>query len=175
MEFLDQMRKLGIYQPDMDILDIGCDNGWLFMRLNKPGRNFDLVDRVDGLGPEIKNAPNARFFQASLLDFVPDKQYDLVFARNVFFQVAHQIDEAARYAEYLKPGGIMCVSFMGENDPWANKDIDGDSYYSVSQKEFSQFMESYEVLWFNEFQGEFQRKGGSLKFWHWYQVIVRKI
>lgn len=174
MEFMEQLKSLGIYQPDMDILDIGCDNGWLFTRLNKPGRNFDLIDRVDNLGPEIKNAPNVRFFQTSLLEFVPDRKYDLVFARNVFFQTPHQIEEAARYAKCLKPGGVMCVSFLGENDPWARKDAEGASYYSVSKNEVSRFAESHEVLWFNEFQEELPRMDGTLKFWHWYQVIIKK-
>lgn len=173
MEFLDQLKELKLYKLDMDILDIGCDNGWFFMRTNKSDRRYDLIDHIDGLDSEIKNAPNVSFIQTSLLDFVPNKQYDLIFARNVFFEIADQIKEVARYTQYLKPEGVMCVSFLGENDPWVKKNPTRGLYYKVSKDEISQLMESYEVLWFQEFQGEFLRKDGTLKFWHLYQMIIK--
>ncbi len=60
MEFTEQLKQLGIYKPEMDILDIGCNNAWLFQRLNKPGRVFDLIDIVDNLGGDIKNQSNVK-------------------------------------------------------------------------------------------------------------------
>lgn len=63
MEFTEQLKKLNIFNPDIEVLDIGCYNGWLFQRLKKLNRKFDLVDTMD----LVPDKTGARFSKNLLL------------------------------------------------------------------------------------------------------------
>ena len=172
MEFAVQLKKLSIWRLQMDILDVGCGNGKFFQKFFKPGRNYDAVDIVD----LIPDKTNLRFYKKSFTEFIPDKKYDLIFARNVFSQEPEPIKEAARYATYLKPAGIMCVSFMGDNDPWVTEGMsNGTKWYGVSRDEVVDFQKNFKILWNNEFSDKFEQADGIMKDWHWYQMILKKI
>lgn len=156
----------------MDILDVGCGNGWFLQRALKPGRHCDGVDTVD----TIEDKTGIRFFKESFVDFVPDRKYDLIFARNVFFQEQGQLDQARRYASYLKPGGVMAVSFLADDDPWVTEGtVKGEKYYGVTKNEVVEFQKGFETLWSEEFADEFPNKDGKVKYWHWYQLIIKNL
>lgn len=58
MEFIEQLKKNNLLHPEMDILDVGCGNGWLFRRLvdHNPGRTYDAVDTLDKLDPSVNRS-----------------------------------------------------------------------------------------------------------------------
>jgi len=169
MEFLEQFKRLDILKPGMDILDVGCYNGWLFQRLYRPGYHYDGVDIVD----LIQNKNNLRFYQESFTEFIPDKKYDLIFARNVFMQCPDQIEQVKRYMQYLKSSGVMAVSLMGNNDPWVEKIVDDISYYKVTKEEVEDFKNKYQLMWLEDFKGEGSGFSGKIKLWHWYRMIIK--
>ncbi len=172
MDFISELKKLNIFKPDMAILDIGCWNGWLADKLLRLNRTYDGVDIKDRI--KDKNRNGLRFFQDSFLTFIPDRKYDLIFARNTFFQQQGQIQQALRYASYLKEGGVMCVSFLGVDDPWADIEFDGIKYYSVTEKELTDFKDKVNVLW--EIDNPKFRStlmDGSEKDWHMYKIIFK--
>jgi SAM-dependent methyltransferase len=176
MEFLEQLKALGLYKPEMDVLDIGCAEGWLFFKLIelKPGRRYDAVDIRDRLYDKIDRS-RVRFFQESFVNFVPDKKYDLIFARNVFFQEPGQIQQALRYSQYLKDDGVMVASFLGVDDPWADTVFDGIDYYSVTDEELVEFKKQVHVLWESE-NPKFRNtiRNNTEKEWHMYRLIFKK-
>lgn len=157
----------------MDILDVGCGNGWMLQGARRPGRNYDAIDIADLLPDKT----GMRFFQESFVDFVPDKKYDLIFARNVFSQEVDPLGQAKRYAQFLKPGGVMCVSFMADDDSWTMRGVpDGGRWHGVSKDQVSEFQKGFEVLWFNEFLGDFKKNASEeIRHWHWYQLIIKNI
>jgi len=174
MEFLEQLRVLGVYKPEMDILDVGCRTGWRFQKLDKPGRNYDGVDIIDILDFSIDRS-RIRFFKESLTEFIPDKQYDLIFARNVFFFSEDQIAQVEKYFKYLKVGGIMCVTFMLDNDPHVGQRTDEVStWYGVSHAELNNFVETKEILWKDEFEGETTSMTERKSLWHVQFFILKK-
>lgn len=171
MEPIKQLKRLGLLKPEMDILDIGCRNGWLFERLKKPGRNYDAVDIYDNLPDKT----GMRFFQESFTTFVPDKKYDLIFAKDVFFCEPNQIEHAIRYLDYLKPDGVFFVSFMLEDDPHVGmRAIDDTFWYGVSQDKIDFFMQQGDILWKEDFQGEAPTFSGKMRQWHVYSIIFKK-
>lgn len=174
MEFIEQLKNLQLFKPGMDILDVGCNNAWLFQRLNKPGRNFDLIDIVNNVDSDIKNQSNVRFFQESFTEFEPDKKYDLIFAKDTFFHHSDQIGQAVRYMNYLKPNGVACIAFMLEDDPHVGRRaIDGSAWFGVSQEIIDSFLKNYEVLWKKDFDGEYLNMAEKLVVWHVQYFILR--
>ncbi len=174
MEFLEKMKELGLLHEEMDVLDVGAYNGAIIGRLanGHPRRTFDAIDVVDSLADEIKKI--AHFEKISFVDYIPNKYYDLIFARNSFFHEPDATKQAGRYFQYLKPGGVMCVSFMGKSDPWADKDMRNFKYYSTTPEELEAFKRLGEVLWFEDYQSENTNFDEKVKSWHLYRLIIRK-
>lgn len=171
MEFIYQLKQLKLFKPDMAILDIGCRNGWLYDRLKKPGRTYDGLDQID----MIENKDGIRFFKESFTTFLPDKKYDLIFARDVFFFDSYQLTQVERYLTFLKPDGVLCVSIMLEDDPHVGrKDSDGTIFYGVSSTDLESFLENKDILWKQDFKGDALSLGNNLVSWHLCQLIIRK-
>jgi trans-aconitate methyltransferase len=175
MEFLEKMKELGLLHEEMDVLDVGAYNGAIIGRLanGHPGRTFDAIDVVDLLATTVKKI--AYFEKISFVDYAPHKYYDLIFARNSFFHEEGSAKQAERYFNYLKPGGVMCVSFMGKNDPWADKDMGNFKYYSTTSEEVEAFKKLGQVLWFEEYASEYTNFDERVKKWHLYRLIIKKV
>lgn len=171
MEFIHELKQLKLFSPTMVILDVGCKNGWLFDRLKKPGRTYDAVDIID----ELPEKEGIRFYQESFTTFVPDRTYDLIFARNTFFFQPDQLLQAERYLTYLKPEGVLCVSFMMEDDPHVGKKgIDGTFFYGISQNDLKTFIENKNILWMHDFEQEALDLGNNLVSWHLCMFIIKR-
>lgn len=171
MEFINELKRLGLFSPNMAILDIGCRNGWLFDRLKKPGRTYDGVDIVD----EFEDKEGIRFFNESFTTFVPDKKYDLIFARMVFMFQPHQLIQAERYLNYLNPGGVLCVSIMLDDDPHVGRtSSDGTIFYGVSPAGLAVFLKDKNILWQLDFKKDALNLEDELVSWHLCKLILKK-
>lgn len=170
-KFIGKIDELHLLKPGSEILDIGCDEGFYARKFARKGYIVDAIDIVD----KMEDKKGIHFEKASFVDYVPEKQYDLVFARNVFFQESDPIGQAKRYAQFLKPGGLMCLTFMGEQDDWAREDAIGGQLYAVSRKELEGFQKEFKTIIFQEVKkfekGLFTEKP---KNWHLYKMILQK-
>lgn len=132
---------------------------------------MDAIDKFD----DIEDKTNINFTQTNLEEFNPSKKYDLIFARNVFFFTSDPIGQAKRYAESLKSGGIFGLTLMGIEDPWTMPNAVGAKCTAVTQEQVTEFLKSFEQVWFFEDTTEHPRMDGKgIKKWHLYKMILKK-
>jgi trans-aconitate methyltransferase len=170
MEFIEQLKKLQLFKPDMTILDVGCHEGKFTEFFTQFG-SVDAIDKYD----RVLDKTKFNFTQINLEDFYSDKKYDLIFARNVFFFTNDPITQVVRYSEFLKPQGIFCLTLMGVDDPWTIPNAEGVRCTSVTRDQVSNFTDKFETLWFFEDTSEHPRMDGKgIKKWHLYKMILKK-
>lgn len=164
--FVQKLYEFHLLKPKSDILDIGCNDGFFAHQFQNNGHTVDAIDIYD----RISDKKGIYFEKESFVDYIPNKQYDVIFARNVFFQEPDPIGQAKRYMRFLKPQGLMYLSLMGEQDDWS-----GDNgWHTVPQKELDEFKNEFHVLWFQEIK---RLKSGLFnpepKNWHLYKMILQ--
>lgn len=171
MEFIEKLKENNLLYSDMQILDVGCHDG-KFTELFTEFGTVDAIDKHD----RVLDKSKFNFTQIGLEDFQTDKDYDLIFARNVFFFTGDPIAQAKRYADFLKPeGGVFCLTLMGVDDPWTMPNVEGVKCTSVTSEQVSEFMKLFKTIWFFEDTSEHPRMDGKgIKKWHLYKMILQK-
>ena len=170
MEFIEKLKENNLLRPGMEILDVGCHDGKFSKFFTQFGA-VDAIDRFDG----IEDKTNINFTQIQLEEFHPNKQYDLIFARNVFFFTNNPIAQANRYAESLKVGGVFALTLMGVEDPWTMPNAAGAKCTAVTNDQVTEFMKPFEQIWYFEDTSEHPRMDGKgIKKWHLYKMILKK-
>lgn len=100
----ERMASLG--RHDLDIVDVGCGNGWICERLTPYGRvtGTDLVD--EALQAARSRLPNVTFISGDLFTVpLPEASFDVVVSLEVMSHVADQQAFLKRLAALLRPGG----------------------------------------------------------------------
>lgn len=72
----------------------------------------------------------------------------------------------------LKDGGIFCFQLFGDKDDWSFDDQNKTSFYSES--EIMSFIKNFKIVDFKEVNKNKKTVRGTKKYWHIYDVIVKK-
>lgn len=116
---LDMIADTCPIMAGMDVLDAGCGPAGIFMNL--PACKVDaidpLLDNYNTHLPHFKTGdyPYVTFFTTPMEQYVPNKQYDIVFCMNA---INHVIDIRHSYqllAQWVKPGGKLVITIDAHN------------------------------------------------------------
>lgn len=100
------------------LLDMGCASGSLARCPGADKYRYVGVDISSFVIDEASTlSPDCEFHAASLQDYQPDRQYDVISFNEVLYYlgVDDALKELRRYALNLAPGGILIISM--KNDP----------------------------------------------------------
>lgn len=113
------------YAANGSILDLGCGPGNTANELSATAyRDYVGVDisevaleKARSRSRENGRAQRNRFYNSDFLDFVPDRQFDIILMRESIYHVpASQVGTLlVRYSTYLKPGGVFIVRVVTGN------------------------------------------------------------
>jgi len=122
-EFLSQLDEISRYsvlvgylhylKPRGATLDVGCGEGLLFDRLRSSGYSryvgLDLSE-VAIAALRSRQDETTRFLQADAETYVPDEVFDVIVFNESLYYFHDPLGVAQRYAQSLKPGGLLVVS-----------------------------------------------------------------
>ena len=93
---------------------------------------------------------------------------------SLFFCAPNRLDHVfEQIAEALVPQGIFLFQILGKEDTWVIRDSEqfiGFERIALEQK----FGTEFEILFIDEFKGNKPLANGTLKYWHFYTLILRK-
>lgn len=161
-------NQLDIYEgfashPRMSVLDVGCAQGTLALRLAEAGHRVTAID----LRPQFLEYARSRhthgeitFLELDILKGELPGKYDLVFANQIIEHLVYPVELCRRLMSALKPGGRLVMatpswhyiknklpSFteLGDVSNWEHlqNSADGDGhFYAYTMSEFAHAMVS---------------------------------
>lgn len=170
---LDLYLSLASQKDVLDILDVGCAQGTLALKLAEVGHNVMAVD----LRQEFLDYAESRyeygeieFVQGNVLELELDRSFDLIFANQIVEHLVYPDQLLSRLKACLKPGGMLVMttpncnyikntlpSFRELGDPkdWEHMQFtaDGDGHFYAYFRE--ELVELFEVAGFIEVQARF--------------------
>ncbi len=140
------------------------------------GFDVTVIDKSPLVEQEAKNIPSDRLhaFTTSFEDYdFPKEQYDLASAMYAlpFTAPAHFDSVFEKVKESLKKGGIFCGQFFGDRDEWS-KDPKMTFH---TKKRVQELLKDLEIISFVEEEKDSKTARGTMKHWHVFHVISRKI
>lgn len=157
------------YLKNKDIaLDIGSgglrDSKYLITKFKK----VTAIDKI-----KASDIPKKlEFKKVSFEKFIfPVNKYDLVNAqfslpflpKKIFLKVWRKLEKS------LKQNGIFIGQFFGDKDEWV-----GNNYSFFNKKEVKELLKNFKILKFDEIKKKNKLAGGSIKKWHYFEVVIRK-
>lgn len=118
--------------------------------------------------------PKLHFHRVSYEKFsFPKQEYDLVAAIYALpFTPPEYFDKVMRSVlSSVKPGGVFAGHFYGEHDEW-NSGTTNMSF--VSKSAIQNYFKEFEMIDFDEREGEESADTGGTKYWHIFQIIARR-
>jgi 2-polyprenyl-3-methyl-5-hydroxy-6-metoxy-1,4-benzoquinol methylase len=170
MEYINELKNNKLLKSSGQVLDLVCHNGKFAQVFADMGYTVDAVDIKNFIMNKIDHVS---FFLSNIETYQPENQYDIIFARNVLFFTKDPIGTISRYLEFLKPEGVLCLSFLGSKDPWS---ID-HSAVPVELEDIEMFIKENNLkkIFFNEVDGEGLLMNGDTKYWHMYKMVLQKL
>ena len=160
-------------------VDCGCGTGRDTLYLLEKGFLVHAFDRNAEALEQLRNAtPLTR--QASLIasqqrfEQFEFPQANLVNASaSLYFCSPSSFDQLwSRLITSLLPGGIFSGHLMGANDSWINRKRPPLSWHRES--ELAQMFAGFDILNWDEYDGEGETAIGQKKHWHTYRIVARK-
>ena len=170
---LDLCLSLASQNGVLDILDVGCAQGTLALKLAEAGHRVLAVDLRQGFLDYAKSRHEygkIEFLQGNVLELELDRSFDLIFANQIVEHLVYPDRLLSRLKACLKPGGMLVMttpngnyikntlpSFRKLGDPknWEHMQFtaDGDGHFYAYLKE--ELMELFEMAGFIEVQVRF--------------------
>lgn len=164
-------------KPDMDVLDIGAGYGQWSMRFAPHVRSVTAVEYADSMlraGVEeakSRNLANIHFIPSAAEDFIPEKNYQLVFISGLFLYLDDpQAEKVASMAmNALAPGGRLflreAISMLDRRHVIENRwSTAMESNYSALYRLPEEFIQLFKKLRLVE-RGHFFPDGSPLNKW----------
>lgn len=93
---------------------------------------------------------------------------------SLFFCAPHRVDYVLeKISNALFPEGIFLLQVLGKDDTWAVQESTQFAGFGHRQLE-QKFSKEFEILWMDELKGYKPLANGTLKFWHFYTLILKK-
>lgn len=105
-ELVAESAQQYLTEPGASVLDVGCGQGALALRLSDLGYDVEACDIFDRC--QCKDV--VKFTRTSAEDAQFDRMYDAVFIIELIEHVEAPFDLLRQYARYVKPGGHLFVS-----------------------------------------------------------------
>lgn len=112
---------LAHFKPNGTVLDVGCGTGLLFERYQPYGYSkYVGLDLSEAALAKLIPFQDQRtvFVQADAERYEPTESYDVIVFNEILYYLDHPLSAVARYAQVLKPQGLLIVSTYA-NDGWA--------------------------------------------------------
>ena len=141
---LDLYISLARLKVPMDVLDVGCAQGTLALKLAEAGHHVVAVDIrqsfLDYAASRYEYG-NISFICGNVLELELDRSFDLIFANQLVEHLVYPLDMVKRLKKLLKPGGrlvtttpngqyiinkLPCFSELGDPAQWSNKQFTAD-------------------------------------------------
>lgn len=177
------LNNFVIHLDSQHALDLGCGSGRDTFELCKRGWQVDAVDsNKDSIElaqktlHEIDPSNKVTFVQSQFEDLKLEKnKYDLInasyslpFCQPKFFsQFWQQISES------LKVNSIFTFELFGDKDSW-NSRFNNQNMTFLSSTEVSNLILPFQILEFEEFEKEGPSFSEPSKYWHYFEITVRK-
>ena len=146
---LDLYLSLAQLKTPLDILDVGCAQGTLALKLAEAGHRVIAVDIrqafLDYAATRYEYG-NVSFVCGNVLDLELDRSFDLIFANQIVEHLVYPLDMVKRLKILLNPGGRLVITTpngqyvmnklpffteLGDPAQWENKQFtaDGDGHF----------------------------------------------
>lgn len=122
---LENLRELSRYSvlagyvqvcyPSAAVLDVGCGEGLLALRLHGLYRRYvgtDISAVAIEHALERAGGPQTEFLHVDGNDWVPSDRFDIIIFNESLYYFEHPFDAFRRYAAALAPGGAIAVSMF---------------------------------------------------------------
>ena len=113
-------KSLTIFPPCSKVLDVGCGTGApVSATVAAHGHNVTGIDIAPAMVELSRKAvPGADFEQANMLEYVPREKVNVVLNILSLFLLSRKDMEvmSGKWAEWLLPGGILCICTMAAED-----------------------------------------------------------
>jgi SAM-dependent methyltransferase len=107
-----------------DALDIGSGEGADAIRLAKLGYEVDVVEvsdvgaeKIQVFAAEAEVGERLRIFRCDVLDFQPDRKYDVVICNGVLHYVKDKHSAIELMQKATRPGGLNVISLWSDYTP----------------------------------------------------------
>ena len=190
-------NQLDIYiklagDPPQDILDVGCAQGTLALKLAEKGHRVTAVDiRQSFLDYAVSRYTHGdiEFICGNAFEVEIDKKYDVVFANQIMEHLVYPVEFASNLKKLLKPGGLLVMTTpngqyvknglptfteLGDPKKWEHKQFtaDGDEHffaYTISELDEvvkSAGLRDVQTTWF-----ESPWMSGHMKFRYLHKIL----
>lgn len=174
---VEEMKALVGLDARVQVLDIGAgagvesrlflEQGWQVLAFDSAASSRELIMTSAG-----DLAKNLTFIEADFGDIGGLPAADFIYSGfalpfaspSVFAQLWLELSRA------LKPGGLIAVNLLGENDEWAQR---SQPFTFLSSQQIDQLFADFDVVYLREEEGERPAFEGA-KYWHNFDVIARK-
>lgn len=140
-------RALGHLLPALDVVDIGCGEGYLTLEAARWARSVVGVDRSDevlerarALG-DRRHVTNAQWKKGDLSRLpLPDASVDLALLSQTLHHTRHPEDALEEVGRILKPGGkVLILDLRAHEEAWVKTRL-GDERLGFSDDELRQML-----------------------------------
>jgi 2-polyprenyl-6-hydroxyphenyl methylase/3-demethylubiquinone-9 3-methyltransferase len=132
------------YCKDGSILDLGCGSGNTGCELNVNAygdyTGVDIsevaLDKARERSADAHRAGKNRYFQSDILDYSPDKSYDVIlFRESIYYIPGGRIKGMLDgYSSYLKPGGVFIIRWHENTTGQKIPNVLGTGYKVLEEK-----------------------------------------
>lgn len=105
--------KKGLIEYDSNILDIGCGNGIFINHLSQLG--FKHLEGIEPFLEEEVINENIRIYNEDILNFTPNKKYDLIFFKDSLEHVFNPFETLNKAVSLLSDKGMIMVTIPLKN------------------------------------------------------------
>lgn len=89
-------------------IDVGCGKGDFFYYLDKVKPNVQGTG-IDMMDEELREYKNFEYIHANFNNYVPDKNYDLIFSSHTVEHNTNTEEFLRSFFKFAKPGGTFCI------------------------------------------------------------------
>jgi len=140
-------RALGHLLPEMDVVDVGCGDGYLTLEAARFARSVIGVDRSDetlerahalGVRRRVTNVQWRKGEMARLP--LPDASVDLAMLSQALHHSRRPEDTIHEATRVLRPGGQLLILDLREHDEAWVRDRLGDAHLGFSERALTQML-----------------------------------
>lgn len=142
-------RALGHLLPPLDVVDIGCGEGYLTLEAARWARTIIGVDRSDEVLEraqalaERRRVTNVRWKKGDLARLpLPDSSVDVALLSQTLHHARHPEDALDEVARVLRPDGrILILDLRDHDEAWVRERL-GDTHLGFSDRDLTQLLAS---------------------------------
>lgn len=158
------------------VFDIGCGKGNFSSFFIDKGAKVFALDTKNNVHGDVASREGFSFTEGSIDTYDILQKFDIVFSRNVFpFCKSDLPTLIEKIKSSLHTGGVFFFTYFGDKEEWGKKGM----VKTLTRSEIDAIVEDvtrdFAVKYFAEELFEGKAMDGSVKNWHMYRVILKKL